>query len=107
MATRWPDILDYRAWARIPDTDDDLAIGEALAATVEAIRHRCPILFSATPYIPDDAFEACLLWTRRLLARRSSPEGVIGVSDMGVATVGRWDPDVQRLLSPYVDPVLA
>jgi gamma-glutamyl:cysteine ligase YbdK (ATP-grasp superfamily) len=107
MAESWPDILSYRNWARVPDTDDDCAIAAALAAVIAAIEARCPRLFGPTPHVPDDAYQAALLWTNRVFARRNSPEGVIGVSDMGVVTVGRWDPDVQRLLSPYVDPVLA
>jgi hypothetical protein len=107
MAECWPDVPDYRNWARVPDGVDDDAITVALTAVVEAIRARCPCLFAASPYVPDAAYQASLLWTSRLLARRNSPEGVIGVSDMGVANIGRWDPDVARLLSPYTDPVLA
>lgn len=107
MAECWPDIPDYRNWARVPDGVDDDAIADALAAVQDAIRMRCPCLFGPTPFVPDSAYQAALLWTSRLLARRNSPEGVVGVGDMGVATIAGYDRDVQRLLSPYIDPVLA
>jgi hypothetical protein len=107
MAEDWPDVLDYRTFARVPDTVDDVAIADALAAVQDAIRARCPILFGATPSVPDAVYQAALLWTARVLSRRNSPDGIVGVGEMGVANVGRWDPDVQRLLAPYTDPVLA
>lgn len=107
MAAQWPDLLSYRNWARVPDTVDDDAISAALAAVIAAIEVRCPCLFGPTPHVPDDAYQAALLWTNRVFARRNSPEGLSGVSEMGVATIPGYDRDVQRLLSPYVDPVLA
>lgn len=108
MSEDWPDLLAYRTWARVPDNVDDPAIVAALDAVKEAIRVRCPMLFGATPTVPPDAFQAALLWTNRVLARRNSPEGVIGLgSEVSAINVGRYDPDVARLLSPYTDPVLA
>jgi hypothetical protein len=106
MATAWPDLLAYKIWARVPDDVDDPAIEAALAAVLAAIAARCPCLFGPTPVVPDDAYQAALLWTNRTMARRNSPEGIVG-SELGAVSVGRFDPDVSRLLSPYVTPVLA
>lgn len=105
MAT-WPDLTTYAAYARIPDTLDDDAIEAALAAVHAAIVARCPTLAEVDD-IPDDVAQAALLWCNRLVARRNSPEGVVGVGEMGVANIGRYDADVGRLLGPYTAVTLA
>jgi hypothetical protein len=108
MADGWPDRDAYKAWARVVDNFDDVAIDDALAAVLTAIESRCPVLFGATPAVPDDAHQAALIWANRLLARRNSSEGVIGTGgDLSAIRVGRWDPDVERLLAPYKDVVIA
>ena len=101
----WPDVEEYKQWARIPDAGDDVAIDQALLAVTSAIVARCPGL--ATAACPEDAAYACLLWTNRLLVRRQSPEGIVGVADMGIATITKADKDVAQLLSPWVEPVIA
>lgn len=53
------------------------------------------------PPAPDDLVLAVCLQTMRLLARRNSPEGVIGVQDLGAAYVPGTDRDVERLMAPY------
>ncbi|MFJ9433685.1 hypothetical protein ACIRQY_29085 [Streptomyces sp. NPDC101490] len=52
------------------------------------------------PQWPEDIRAALLLQAQRIFARRSSPTGVAGYSDLGGAAVyvSRWDPDVERLL---------
>lgn len=105
----WPDVDEYKEWARIgtstPDTLDDVAIDQALSAVEEAIVARCPTL--ATANCPNDVVYATLLWTNRLLSRRNSPDGIVGVQDLGVATISRVDGDVRQLLSPWTEPVIA
>lgn len=104
----WPDLLDYKQWARVPDSADDDAIADALAAVQDAIMSRCSALaLSPDPNnIPAPVREAALLWTNRLMARRNSPEGIVGV-EAGAVTVTSFDADVGRLLAPYTTPVLA
>ena len=101
----WPDIDEYRKWARVTDQVDDVAIDQALLAVQEAIVARCPTL--ATEACPNDVQYACLLWTNRVLNRRNSPDGIVGVADLGVATVSKFDTDIRQMLSPYVEPVIA
>lgn len=106
---RWPDPLDYKAWARVPSDDvDDCAIGDALAAVHDAVLARCPLLVCLVDPddIPAPVREAALLWTNRLMARRNSPEGIVGL-EAGAATIASFDADVGRLLAPYTTPVLA
>jgi hypothetical protein len=107
----WPDADAYRAWARIPDAVDDAAIGYALAAVRAAVVARCPVLVGDTwpdqTQCPEDVAQAVLLWTNRVLARRNSPDGVVGVADLGIANVARMDVDIQRMLSPWLAVVLA
>lgn len=100
MATTWPTAAEYKAWARVSDTVDDVAIGLAVAAAVSHVAERATLLVPDAPLPPDVAY-ACMLLTNRLLARRNSPEGVIGSFDGVVADIGRSDPDAGRLLRPY------
>ena len=101
----WPTVDEYKDWARIRDTSDDVAIDQALSAVMEAIVARAPSLASAD--CPTDVLYAVLLWTNRLLSRRNSPDGIVGVADLGVATIAKADRDVLQLLSPWIEPVLA
>jgi hypothetical protein len=101
----WPTVDEYKDWARIRDTSDDVAIDQALSAVMEAIVARAPTL--ATADCPTDVLYAVLLWTNRLLSRRNSPDGIVGVADLGVATIAKADRDVLQLLSPWIAPVLA
>lgn len=101
----WPDIDEYKQWARVPDTVDDVAIDQALSAVKVAIVARCPVL--ATAACPEDALYACLLWTNRLLVRRQSPEGIVGIQDMGAVAIVGHDSDISRMLSPWIEPVIA
>jgi hypothetical protein len=103
--TGWPDIDEYRKWARVPDNIDDVAIDQALLAVQEAIVARCPTM--ATAPCPNDVQYATLLWTNRVLNRRNSPDGVVGVADLGVATISNFDKDITQMLSPYLEPVIA
>lgn len=53
--------------------------------------------------VPGPVHRACVLQSRRIFTRRFTPLGYeIGGIDTGVARVGRLDPDVEALLSPYV-----
>jgi hypothetical protein len=113
----WLTTDQYKAWARITDTTDDAAIDQAVTAVMAAVAGRCPRLFiTVNPLIepppdppppPDDVMEASLLWVNRLLARRNSPDGVVGVSDLGTAQILPQDTDIKRLLSPYTAMVVA
>lgn len=107
----WPTLTDYLCYARITDTYDDAIVTSSLAAVKAAVLHRCPMLATVVePDVPDDVFHAMLIWTNRLVARRNSPEGIVGIGvagDMGVVNIGRYDSDVQRLLAPYTAAVLA
>lgn len=106
MAPVYPSASDYKQWARISDAVDDAAIGQALAAVQAAVMARCPSL-ALLEALPQDAYYACLLWTNRLLSRRNSPDGIVGVADLGIASVARMDRDISQMLSPWRDPVLA
>ena len=51
--------------------------------------------------IPIAIRQATILSALRAYKRYVSPTGVLGFSDMGVVRIGRLDPDVERLVSPY------
>jgi hypothetical protein len=56
------------------------------------------------PSVPAPIHDATLLLAARLFRRKDSPDGVAGFSDMGVVRVGRWDPDYESNIGPYVRP---
>ena len=56
------------------------------------------------PAVPEDITMACLLLASRLFSRKESPEGVLGSVEWGSVRVSRWDPDVEALVAPYVQP---
>lgn len=104
----WPHLGTYKDWARIPDTRDDDIIDAALDAVRAAVLARCPSLATVDdPDVPGDVVYAVLLWCNRLIARRNSPDGIVGIGEMGVANIGRFDPDVGRLLAPWTAAVLS
>jgi hypothetical protein len=113
MPATWPLTLeDYKAWARIAggDTADDVAIQQAIDAVSEKFTQLLrPMVWSSDPsgQVASDVAEAGLLYVNRLLSRRNSPDGVVGVSDLGTATILPRDADIQRLLGPYLATVLA
>jgi hypothetical protein len=106
---------EYKAWARIDpaDTADDTAISEAVDASSEAIELRAPAAFATddtgTPLgpVPVSVHNAGLLLANRLLSRRNSPDGIVGVSDMGTARIASYDADISGLLGPWLDSVVA
>jgi hypothetical protein len=59
------------------------------------------------PSVPDEIGEAALLQAARLFARRTSPEGVSGNAEWGIARVSRLDPDVRELIKDFRLPGLA
>lgn len=52
--------------------------------------------------VPDDVQQACILATAALVHRRLSPNGVAGFGEFGPMRISRSDPDVERLLYPYI-----
>jgi hypothetical protein len=51
--------------------------------------------------VPDDLVLAVCLQTQRLLARRNSPDGLVGMGDLGMARVPVSDSDIASLIAPW------
>lgn len=85
-------------WLGNPNLPADLIAEAWLAgeAYVAGRTHRDPAL---TP--PSDLVLAVDLLTARYLARRNSPDGMVGLGDLGPAHVAYTDADVERLLNPW------
>lgn len=96
----WPTVDDYKAWARIYDNTDDVAIGETQLAVQAAITTRCPNILTMMD-VPEPVQLAAMLWTNRLMSRRNSPDGIVGVADLGIATIPKADKDINDMLAPY------
>lgn len=111
----WLTVAGYKAWARIADGDtlDDAAIAASVAAATVAIELRAPRAFALVDVddnplpVPSDVVEAGYLLTNRLMSRRNSPDGVVGVSDMGTSTIVAKDADISGLLGPWLATVLS
>jgi len=59
------------------------------------------------PTAPDEIVQANALLAARWYRRKDSPQGVLGTSDWGLMRVSRTDPDVEALLAPFINPVIA
>lgn len=103
----FPTIEQFKEWARIAgdDTVDDAAISEKMAAAqadmYATLTPTDPITNRPLTDLPGNLREAFYLRVMRLLARRNSPEGVVGFADFGPARVARADVDVDTLEGPY------
>jgi hypothetical protein len=117
LDTPWLTADEYKAFARIDpsDTSDDVAIDEAVAATVETLEDRAALAFATDvdgapvyPACPARLHESGLLLVNRLLSRRNSPDGIVGLTDMGTAArVASKDSDVLEMIGPFIPAVLA
>jgi hypothetical protein len=56
------------------------------------------------PAVPAQIKQATLIRAARLFKRRESPDGTVGAGDFGVIRVGRYDPDYDSLIQPFVIP---
>lgn len=56
------------------------------------------------PAVPEDIQMATLMLASRLYLRKDSPQGVLNSAEWGPVRVSRWDPDVEALVAPYVQP---
>ena len=98
-----PVLQDVKSWLGLAadDVQDDALLQTSLDAALSA----------QAMVVTDDLFEAVLLRTQRLAARRNSPEGVIGLTGVGgdfvSARVPSTDPDVLRLEGPYLKIAVA
>lgn len=50
---------------------------------------------------PSDLVQACRLLASRYLARRNSPDGFVGMGEMGPARITTVDRDVESLIAPW------
>jgi hypothetical protein len=56
--------------------------------------------YGFTP-VPTQVTQACVIQASRIYKRLDSPLGFAGFTDMGVARVGKVDPDVAMLIRPF------
>lgn len=103
----FPTLDELKLWLGVPDDQDDVALQESLDAAIEAQGRvvRYPVDLFGDPTVTSDLREALFLRAQRYVARRSSPEGVIGLSlgsgDFIAARVPSFDADVSHLEGPH------
>ena len=104
----WPDLKEVRTLLRAnPDAVEDSVIDTARLAAIDACSRRTGDRWppSGAPDLPDAVHQAALLYSARLYRRRDSLDGTVGWGDLGVVRIGRWDPDIEAMLAPYLPVV--
>lgn len=113
-------LADLKTYLRLgtQDTVDDVL----LQRIVEAVTNEQLLRLMATTFVaieppteegqpnytvPSDVFLAALMRGARLYARRASPEGLVGLGELGVARVPPYDRDIDALEAPWRNVVLA
>jgi len=119
MATAWPPGLDElrRELRRVDgaDTTDDQLLTDAVDAAVAFVvrihgtRYNLDGLSVGLPDPPADLRLGTVYLARRLHSRRSSPDGVINLGELGSSRIPSFDPDIDRMLriGRYRGPVIA
>lgn len=114
-----PTLDDVKEWLGLAADDDvdDALLQRSLDAAIYAQGRTCFYPLddsdpdSPVPFVEPDLYEALLLRTQRYTARRSSPEGVVGISgtggDFAAARLPSIDADIVRLEGPWMKTPVA
>lgn len=106
------EVGDGTTWTTLTDVEtypeNALAKGVAVTGLVSqtdwALYRRARITARwGWPAEPYQVIEATLLEAGRLHKRPGSPEGVAGSSEWGLVRIPHFDPDVKKLLAPFVN----
>jgi hypothetical protein len=97
----WTATTDY-------ETGPDNALSQGWPVTeLVASGWSCRVRITARwgwPAVPEDIQMATLMLASRLYLRKDSPQGVLNSAEWGPVRVSRWDPDVEALVAPYIQP---
>ena len=107
-----PTLAEFKEWLKVSDQYDDITMQAGLQAALvhQATVLRFPTQLVVCPpdtepteqaYYTDDLRLACYYHTARWLARRNSPEGLLGFADFGPAQIPISDADIRDLEGPY------
>lgn len=110
LPTGFPTLEEVKTWLGLEaaDTVDDALLTTSLDAAIAAQTRVCfyPTDTDGLDVVPEDLYEAILLRTQRYAARRSSPEGVVGITgtsgDFAAARLPSTDADIVRLEGPWL-----
>jgi hypothetical protein len=96
----WPSLEDLRVWLRISDRSEDSFLESVLVGTINAVEERCG-QFWPDGEVPATVARAAVMHAGRVYKRRDSLDGTIGMPDMGMLRVGRFDADIDGMLYPH------
>lgn len=101
-----PDVTTAAAVASVLKTDAAGArFVAAYKAAEAAVRARCRWPYETSDGAPipapDDLVQAVILRTGRYMARANSPDGLVGMGEMGVMRVSVVDGDIRALEGPW------
>lgn len=93
-----------KTWLGNPPKLDDAVLTDAWNAAEAYVAGRCSWEGQdVDPPVPApaDLVQAVNLLTARYLARRNTPDGLVGLGELGAAQVSFSDVDVERLMNPW------
>jgi len=122
MTVAYLDVASLKTYLRITQADtldDEVLQTIVLAVMAEQVARLIPSAFDVpqvnplivggepVPKVADDVYQAALQRGARLYARRASPEGLVGLGELGVARIPPYDKDIDALEAPWRAVVLA
>ena len=89
---------------------DHVRAQQAMDAVIDYVQTHCSALYDVDnpplitdPILPAAAWDGMLLLAAKHYGRRNTPDGVQGDAEFGPIRVNSFDPDVDRMLGPWVD----
>lgn len=105
FAQVWPPTVeDIKNDKTITDTIDDDALEVQLGAAIDFVMRTGPDynyandVTSLLPVVPRERILGTMRLAARWYARRSSPEAMISLGELGAGRVPSFDPDIDRML---------
>ena len=104
-APDWPALAEVKDQLRIreSDTTDDRIILACRDAATAHVLERCGQPDWGDGDVPPDVRRAAVMLAGRLVKRRDSLDGSIGMPDLGTVRIYGRDFDIERLLVPHLD----
>jgi hypothetical protein len=96
----WPRLEDLKLWVRVTDRSEDAFLTRLLGDSIEAVQERCGQWWPAGE-VPRTVARATIMHASRVYKRRDSLDGTIGLPDMGMLRVGKFDSDIDGFLYPH------
>ena len=97
----WPDRARLETYLAIPQGGAKAELADdVIEATVSWLATRTG--FTEIEDVPANVSHACLIYAAKIYHRHKTVDGVAGSAQVGIMRIGRWDPDAESLLAPWL-----